>query len=74
MSGYTSIRPEIVTFICVQKVFFVVQFDTKKHFNYVINEGPWFSGRTGLFVTPRFPSFDANSMVVTKILIWGKAT
>jgi len=70
MSGSTSVGPDIVTFICGQKVFFVVQFDNQKYFDYVINEGPWFWGRVGLFVTLWFPGFDANSMVVTKWSIW----
>lgn len=48
----------------------MVQFDNQKDYSHVINEGPWFWGRAGLFVTPWFPSFDANSMVATKMQVW----
>ena len=36
----------------------------------MILQGPWFWGRAGLFITPWFPDFDANSMVVTKMPVW----
>lgn len=50
--------------------FFVFQFDHLKYMDYVINEGPWFWGMEGLFITPWFPAFDAAIMVITKIPIW----
>lgn len=56
-------------YLCA-KGFFVVYFDWQKHYNHVINERPWFRGREGLFVTPWFPGFDVNSMVVSKTSIW----
>ena len=35
-----------------------------------MQEGPWFWGSTGLFITPWFPEFDANTMVVSKMPVW----
>lgn len=51
-------------------MFFVFQFDAKEDYNHVINDRPWFWGRAGLFVTPWFPGFDANSMMVYKMPVW----
>lgn len=48
----------------------MVQFDNIENYCFANNEGPWFWGRAGLFVTSWFPGFDANTMVVTKILVW----
>lgn len=55
-------------YLCT-KCFFVVQFDPQKDYNHVITDRPWFWGRLSLFVTPWFLGFDANSMVVSKMLI-----
>lgn len=52
------------------KGFLVVQFDLKEDYQKTIEQGPWFWGRAGLFLTPWFPEFDANTMVVTKMPIW----
>lgn len=49
------------------KGFFIVQFELQEDCQKVITQGPWFWGRAGLFLTPWFPEFDANTMVVTKI-------
>lgn len=52
------------------KGFFIVKFLTEADRDAVIQEGPWFWGSTGLFITPWSPEFDANSMVVTKMPVW----
>jgi len=52
--------------------FFIVKFDTTKDKDYVLNEGPWFWGNAGLFRIPWFSGFDANTMVVSKMLMWVK--
>jgi len=52
------------------KGFFVVQFESMDDYQKVIMQGPWFWGRAGLFITPWFPEFDANTMVVTKMPVW----
>jgi len=52
------------------KGFFIVQFELQEDCQKVITQGPWFWGRAGLFLTPWFPEFDANSMVVTKMPVW----
>ena len=52
------------------KGFFIVQFDSPDEYQKVLLQGPWFWGRAGLFITPWFPEFDANTMVVTKMPVW----
>jgi len=52
------------------KGFFIVLFDSPDEFQQVLSQGPWFWGRAGLFLTPWFPEFDANTMVVTKMPVW----
>jgi len=37
-----------------------------------LNEGPWFWGNAGLFLTSWFPEFDPNTMVVSKMPMWVK--
>jgi len=52
------------------KGFFVVQFESQEEYQKVLVQGPWFWGRAGLFITPWFPEFDADTMVVTKMPVW----
>lgn len=54
------------------KGFFIVKFDTVNDKEYALYEGPWFWGNAGLFLTPWFPEFDPNTMVVTKMPVWVK--
>lgn len=54
-------------YLCMKGIF-LVQFNNKK--DIIINEGPWFWGRAGLFVTPWLLGFDATTLVVTKMLVW----
>ena len=56
--------------ILCSKGFFVVQFESHEYYQNIFTRGPWFWGRAGLFITPWFPEFDANSMVVTKMSVW----
>jgi len=52
------------------KGFFVVQFESQDDYQKILMQGPWFWGRAGLFITPWFPEFDADTMVVTKMPVW----
>jgi len=52
------------------KGFFVVQFESQEDYQKILVQGPWFWGRAGLFITPWFPEFDADTMVVTKMPVW----
>jgi len=52
------------------KGFFVVQFESQEDYQKILMQGPWFWGRAGLFITPWFPEFDADNMVVTKMPVW----
>jgi len=52
------------------KGFFVVKFPSPKARDKILQEGLWFWGSTGLFTTPWFPNFDANTMVVSKMPVW----
>ena len=69
MNGSTKTGPKNMIFIYTPKGFFMVQFDNIEDYSSVTNDGPWFWGRAGLFVTSWFPDFDANSMVVTKMIV-----
>lgn len=52
------------------KGFFIVNFYTEEEKERILNEGPWFWGNAGLFITPWFPEFDPNTMVVTRMPVW----
>jgi len=52
------------------KGFFIVTFLVEEEKEKILNEGPWFWGSVGLFVTPWFPEFDANTMVVSRMPVW----
>ena len=47
------------------KGFFIVKFTSTVDKETILQEGPWFWGSTGLFITPWFPEFYANTMEVT---------
>jgi len=66
---YTNWTIDCQILLC-SKGFFTVQFEKQEDCQKVITQGPWFWGRAGLFLTPWFPEFDANSMVVTKMPVW----
>lgn len=52
------------------KGFFIVTFLEIEERDNILNEGPWFWGSAGLFVTPWFSDFDANTMVVSRMPVW----
>lgn len=52
------------------KGFFIVIFLEVEEKEKILNEGPWFWGSAGLFVTPWFPEFDANTTVVSRMPVW----
>jgi len=66
---YTNWTVKCQLLLC-SKGFFVVQFELLEDYQKVFEQGPWFWGRAGLFITPWFPDFDANTMVVTKMPVW----
>lgn len=55
--------------LCSRGVF-VVQFANLQDVQFALNEGPWFWGSADRFITPWFPRFDANTMVVSKMPLW----
>eukprot|EP00253_Pinus_taeda_P011765 PITA_11765 len=61
---YTSWTSKCEIYLC-PKGFFIVRFSTELERDNIINQGPWFWGNAGLFLTPWFPDFDANTMVVS---------
>ena len=52
------------------KGFFIVKFISLEATDKIIRAGPWFWGTTGLFMTPWFPNFDPNTMIVSRMLVW----
>lgn len=52
------------------KGFFIVVFRVEEEREKALTEGPWFWGSAGLFVTPWFPEFDPNTMVVSRMPVW----
>lgn len=56
-------------FFC-SKGYFIVLFDNSKHYEKALEEGPWFMGTAGLFLTPWFPEFDPANAVITKTPVW----
>ena len=66
---YTKWTTNCEVHLC-SKGFFIVKFLSAIDRDIVMQEGPWFWGSTGLFITPWFPGFDANTMVVSKMPVW----
>jgi hypothetical protein len=66
---FTSWSPKCEIYLC-PKGFFIVRFSTELERDNIINQGPWFWGNAGLFITPWFPDFDANTMVVSTMPVW----
>lgn len=52
------------------KGYFIVRFNTEQERDNIINQGPWFWGSAGLFLTPWFPNFDANKVKVSMMPVW----
>eukprot|EP00253_Pinus_taeda_P021779 PITA_21779 len=52
------------------KGFLIVRFNTEQEKEHILNKGPWFWGNARLYITPWFPNFDANTMVVLKVPVW----
>lgn len=69
-NGSTPHGQQTVISIYAPRVFFIVRFDTVTEREHALHEGPWFWGSAGLFMTPWFSGFDANTMVVSKMLVW----
>lgn len=66
---HTTWTPNYEIYLC-PKGFFIVRFSIEQERESILNKGPWFWGNAGLFITPWFRKFDANTMVVLKILVW----
>lgn len=66
---HTTWKPNCEIYLC-PKGFFIVRFNTQQEKEHILNKGPLFWGSAGLFITPWFPYFDANIMVVLKMPIW----
>ena len=54
------------------KGYFTICFSFEEEYNKTFEEGPWFWGRAGLFITPWFQGFHPNSMRVSKMPVWVK--
>lgn len=52
------------------KGFFIVSFNIEQERDNIINQGPWFWGKAGLFTKPWFPEFDENTMKVSTVPVW----
>lgn len=63
--------PDCEIHLC-SKGFFIVSFTTEQERDNIINQGPWFWGKDGLFTTPLFPEFDANTMKISTMPVWVK--
>lgn len=66
---YATWSPNCEIYLC-PKGFFIVKFNTEQERANIINQGPWFWGSAGLFITPWFSDFDAATMIVTKMPVW----
>ena len=66
---YSSWTKNCEIILC-SKAFFAVQFYSQEDYKIIFQEGTWFQGRVGIFITPWFLEFDPSTMVVTKMPIW----
>lgn len=66
---YSTWTTNCEIYLC-PKGFFIVRFNTEQEKDSIINQGPWFWGSAGLFTTPWFSDFDANTMIVSKMPVW----
>lgn len=63
---HTTWTPNCEIHLC-PKGFFIVRFNTEQENEHIVNKGPWFWGNARLYITPWFPDFNANIIVVSKI-------
>lgn len=63
---YVVWSPECEIYLC-PKVFYIVRFRIEQEREYILNKGPWSWGNVGLFMSPWFLDFYANTMVVLKM-------
>lgn len=68
--GFWPIGPLIVKYTFALKDFFIVKLPFPEARHCVLQEGLWFWGTTGLFITPWFLAFDANTMVISRMPVW----
>lgn len=66
---FSSWTPKCEIYLC-PKGFFIARFSTELERDSIINQGPWFWGNAGLFITPWFSDFDANKTVVSTMPVW----
>lgn len=66
---YTTWTSSCELYLC-PKGYFIVRFNSEQERDNIINQGPWFWGNAGLFLTPWFPDFDANTMKVSTMPVW----
>ena len=67
---FSQLRQQFVRFTSAPGIFLIVNFASSKEHEGILWEGPWFWGSSGLFVTPWFLDFDANTMVISRMLVW----
>ena len=66
---FTQWTTECEIHLC-SKGFFIVKFKSSEDRDLIIREGPWFWGTTGIFITPCFLDFDANTITVSRMPVW----
>ena len=66
---HTSWTEDCEISLC-NKGFFTVYFNKQEGYQKAMENGPWFWGKAGLFMTPCLPDFDPNKMSVTRTPIW----
>lgn len=68
-SGSAWLGQKNVRYLFFQR-FFIVMFYIHVDYKKVFEDGPWFWGRVGIFVTTLFPKFNPNTLLVIKMPIW----
>lgn len=66
---YTTWTTNYEMYLC-PKGYFIVRFNTEQERDNIIQQGHWFWGSAGLFLTPWFSNFDANIIKVSMIPVW----
>lgn len=69
-SGFFPIGPPTMTLIYAPKDFLLYNLTQKRIWSMLLMRDDGFGGSVGIFITPWFPCFDANSMVVSKMSVW----
>jgi len=62
--------PDAINIYPCARGFFIVDFENRESRQCILDSGPWFWDKSGLFLRPWYPSFDPSTAVITSAPVW----